>query len=199
MLESALLLSLRRVRDDCHEWTAADVFRALFSGDDDDSWLELDDGTRVPLVNGLPEFSWPAYPRVPWAEFVCPVAASLLASCYEDWLTAALAAVCAVMRAAESVCASAQAAAVADLAEPQAGASDDAHARHAAAVAAAEFYTAASPLMLALDVAAQTPAPMTAQLATKASIRLKRLLECISHFANTSNADAPPTIDGVDE
>ena len=189
--EATLLRALQHVRDECHEWTAADMLRTLFSSSSNGgheesvtSWLELDDGSgaRVPLVFGLPAYSWPTYPRVPWAPLLCPVAASLLASCYEDWLTAALLAVDAVLQASTVLCSAAMETRIEDLEPPSERASDTVRARHAAAIAAVELLHAAKPLVAALSLAAQTPTATTATAARTAYLLLSQHLSSISHL-----------------
>lgn len=201
--EATLLRALQHVRDECHEWTAADMLRSLFSNSSSSSssndgqeesvtsWLELDNGSgiRVPLVFGLPAYSWPTYPRVPWAPLLCPVAASLLASCYEDWLIAALLAVDAVIQASTVLFSAATETRVEDLEPPSESASDTVRARHAAAIAAVELLHAAKPLVAALHLAAQTPTFTTATAARSAYILLSRHLSSISHLDIDDNDD----------
>ena len=217
--EPALLQALRLVRSECHEWTASDVLRSLASHEAgellvaSDGWAGDGGGAlhAAPLARGLPAWSWPAYPRAPWLRHVCPVLESLLSSCYEDWLLAALATTRAVLAALAPMLqlASAQCTAE-DLAPPPplppegaageeaggggdgagapsaaaAAAADERAMRHAAATGAASFAKLAAPLHAALSSAAQCPSPGTARAAAQLAADLRGVLLRLQHLTS---------------
>ena len=140
LTERSYLASLRRLRDECHEWTAADVLRGL-QGAEGALELEADlleasggldgggggggggdggEGQRVALRRGFPPWS-AAYPRCPWLRYVCPVLEALLCSCYEDWLEVGLGACSALLTATAPMLDCAAACSAEDLRLPEAG------------------------------------------------------------------------------
>ena len=119
--ERAYLASLRRLRDECHEWTAADVLRSLLGSEG--ALLELGDGSgqAVALRRGFPPWG-PACPRCPWLRYVCPVLQALLCSCYEDWLEVGLRACSALLAAVAPMLECAAQCSAEDLRDPEEGA-----------------------------------------------------------------------------
>ena len=206
--EASYLASLRRVRDDCHEWTASDVFRALNAADGCSILVKNeDDCLSVPLQHGLPQWSWPHYPRAPWLRYVCPVLESLLCSCYEDWLESALCMTHAMLEAMNGMFALAKDCQEEDLSNPETEeklpcedakesckeprSSDDngvlteeeldaKRIRHFAALEALEFRRHAEPLLAALACASQCPSPRTR---LSAALALKILREALNSYS----------------
>jgi hypothetical protein len=213
--EPALLRALRLVRSECHEWTASDVLRSLSSQDGGALLVAAGGGDgggggalhAAPLARGLPEWSWPGYPRAPWLRHLCPVLESLLSSCYEDWLIAALAATRAALAALAPMLqlASAQCTAE-DLAPPPppppphpgegegdaggeaaaaaAEAAEQRAMRHAAAAGAVSFARLAAPLLAALSGAAQCPSPGTQRAAAALAADLRGVLRRLAHLTS---------------
>jgi hypothetical protein len=217
--EPALLRALRLVRSECHEWTASDVLRSLTSQEGGELLVVVGDeeeggsgggGAALcasPLVRGLPAWSWPAYPRAPWLRHLCPVLESLLSSCYEDWVLAALTTTRATLAALAPMLqlASAQCTAE-DLAPPppqpapapegeggggSGGGGREAVAvmeeramRHAAATGAASFARLAAPLLAALSSAAQCPSPGTQRAAAQLAADLRGVLLRLQHLTS---------------
>ena len=144
--ERGYLSSLKQLRDNCHEWTAADVLRSLHGLDGVPMYLELEEGGEegdcdnsaglalapvgggigaaaggeacTALRHGFPQWSWPAYPRCPWLRYTCPVLESLLCSCYEDWLEVGLSSCSALLEALGPMLECAAEATVEDLSPP---------------------------------------------------------------------------------
>ena len=135
--ERAYLASLRRLRDECHEWTAADVLRSLLGSEG--ALLELGDGSgqSVALRRGFPPWG-PACPRCPWLRYVCPVLQALLCSCYEDWLEVGLAACSALLAAVAPMLEVAAQCSAEDLRDPEGGAEAEGEAAAEAEEAAEE-------------------------------------------------------------
>jgi hypothetical protein len=124
LTERAYLAALRRLRDGCHEWTAADVLRSLQGAEG--APLALGEGGGcgggggggvVLLRRGFPPWS-PACPRCPWLRYACPVLQALLCSCYEDWLEVGLGACSALLAAVAPMVECAAQCSVEDLREP---------------------------------------------------------------------------------
>jgi len=200
--ERAFLRALRRVRDECHEWTAGDVLRALHAGGDAGTLLVAPrrgsgGGARaVPLRHGLPAWSWPAYPRAPWARLLCPVLEALLCSCYEDWLEVGTAAASALLGALAPLVELAQDCRAEDLEEEweeeEGGEREEEEQhqhqhqqramRHAAASGAVDFARAAGPLVAALTCAAQCPNAATQKRAGEVCSRLRQALHACAHL-----------------
>ena len=179
--DGAYLRALRLVRDACHEWTAADVLRAA--------------GTLG--GGGVPAWSWPAYPRAPWASLLCPVVASLLCSPYEDWLLPATDATGAMIAATAHLIEAASACSEDDLWPPASddgvegdagGDDEDAHMRHAAATSAVAFVRHATPLLPALTCAAQCASPTVRRAAAQHSKALRGAIASIAHLSVAASA-----------
>ena len=229
--EPALLRALRLVRAECHEWTAADVLRAMGCGEDGELLVgsglaEAEaagaaaaaapgaDLRATPLRRGLPTWSWPAYPRAPWVRHLCPVLESLLCSCYEDWLLAALAAARAMLAAlapmlqlASAACAPEDLAAAPPRGEGAGGGgegegaggveavaaagaeeADQRAMRHAAALGAVAFARHAGPVLHALACAAQCPTASTQRAAGQLGADLRAVLLRLQHLTAAAAA-----------
>lgn len=119
--ERAYLASLRRLRDECHEWTAADVLRSLLASEGG-ALLALGDGSgqAVALRGGFPRWG-AACRRAPWLRYACPVLQALLCSCYEDWLEVGLRACSALLAAVAPMLECAAQCSAEDLRDPEEG------------------------------------------------------------------------------
>lgn len=217
--DGAYLHALRRVRDACHEWTAADVLRALSAnhGSVHVEGAPGDDVVAIALRGGVPAWSWPAYPRTPWVSLLCPVVASLLCSCYEDWLLPACDACGAMLGAAAPLIAAACACheddlwppTLADLTDLPAPAGGDAGAagaaavhegsdraaamqRHAAATCAVSFTRHAAPLLPALACAAQCASPAVRRAAGAHARSLRGMLDAVGHLTTAVASGSVP-------
>jgi hypothetical protein len=208
--ERAYLATLRSLRDTCHEWAAVDVVRALNACNGS---LVVDGGAvgeveRVPLKGGLPTWSYPAYPRLPWARYACPVWESLLYSVYEDYAVVALEGLRRACDALEPAFVLGATCGVTDLEEPESGrdegeggeskeadaSSASAHAeramRHAAAVSCVEAVHRTFPLLAALGNAAGNPGPA----AKSAAVRGRKLADLHHSVAHLTAAAAALSI-----
>ena len=208
--EAAYARALRHLRDECHEWTASDVLRALSRAR---VTIAVDGGAdSVDAPGGVPAYSWPAFARAPWAPLLCPVVATLLASCYEDWIEAALTTVGSMLAGAAPLVAAAAACTAEDFVQPAPapdgegdGSAAAAAARHAAATTAVEFARSAAPLVAALALAAQCPCAPTRALADAHGASLRAALQSIAHLvlaadlADDGAADAAADDDYEDD
>lgn len=201
--ETAYARALCHLRDECHEWTASDVLRALARAR---VTIAVDGGAEtVDAPGGVPAYSWPTFARAPWAPLLCPVVATLLASCYEDWIEAALTTVTSMLAAAAPLVAAASTCTTEDLVLPQSapdgegGDSSAAAARHAAAVTAVEFARSAAPLVAALALAAQCPSAPTRALADSHGATLRESLQSIAHLVLASDLADDGGTDAADE